>query len=206
MIIWTETILDLPLLFLCQGSPQPFPGSCSAEARQDTSWWVCQGCWSPEAGGNFAEQQPDRDVSLFLHWYLRQGWNTARESLVSRTANGKLGGVRTVSANREANTGVLRHQECSLRGIKPQAPCYDSRLAGWFVLSSVGFGSPINIAEVQVPTDTGKGCTGVASTTEGWACLSPGCHPPAEGSGRCFMASKVAMQQRSPCSVMADWC
>lgn len=118
----------------------------------------------------------------------------------------KTGGVRTVSANREANTGVLRHQECSLRGIKPQAHCYDSRLAGWFVLSSVGFSSPINIAEVQVPTDTGKGCTGVASTTEGWACLSPGCHPPAEGSGRCFMTSKVAMQQRSPCSVMADWC
>lgn len=29
---------------------------------------------------------------------------------------------------------------------------------------------------------------------------------PAEGSERCFIASKAAMQQRSPCSLMADWC
>lgn len=69
---------------------------------------------------------------------------------------------------------MLRHQEWLLRGIKAQAHCYGSRLAGCFELSSVGFGSPIDAAKVQVLT--GKGHAGAARATEGGECLSPGCH------------------------------
>lgn len=132
-----KTTLDLPLLLLCQVSPQPFPGSCSAEARQDRSWWVYQGCWFLEARGSFAGQWPDREVSLSrLHWYRCWGWNTARESLVKAEWQVEIsGGVRTANTRMQTCThralmheghqtedAVLRHRQTGHTGPDRQVP------------------------------------------------------------------------------------